>query len=106
MSTKKKLKPATPVDALTALQQKFSRLKDLRSRIACVKPLYSQYDELLQELLPLFITKNESGDFSVKRQIVLGNRTYRLTPFFYNEKKGQVSAKVWKSSAFQTFAIE
>lgn len=102
---KKTTKKATPVDALTALHQKFTRLKNLRRRIQTVKPLYQQYDALLQELLPLFVTRNESGDFVVKNQVSLGNKTYRLTPFFYDEKRGHVTAKVWKSSAFETFAI-
>jgi hypothetical protein len=109
--SKKKVKTTptptpTPVDAVTAIQQKFARLNAVRAQLAANKILYQEQDGLLRELLPLFVTKSESGDFTVKRSISLGAKTYRLSPSFFNEKEGRVVSKVFRTTMVETFSIE
>jgi hypothetical protein len=108
MSSKKKAKqPAAPtvVDQMTLIKNKFSRLAQVRAQLAALKVLYAEHDSLVSELMPLFIEKTNDA-FIVKRQITLGNTTHRLVPYFYDDKKGILKAKCWKSTAMETMAIE
>jgi len=59
----------------------------------------------MEELMPLFI-ETTAEEFIIKREIKIGNQKYRFTPFFYDEKKGTIVPKVWKSTAFESGAIE
>lgn len=103
--TKAKKTPATIIDPLQAVYDKFARLKELRKQIADAKRLYSEYDELCRQLLPQFVTV-ESGKFVIHREVTIGRKTYRLSAGFFDEKKGEVTAKQWKSTAMENFFIE
>jgi len=95
----------TAASQLQAIRDKFKELKALRTQINGMKALYQQHDILMAELMPLFIEIG-ADKFIIKREITVGNKKYRFTPFFYDEKKGQVGAKVWKSTAFESGSIE
>lgn len=97
--------PPTPVDPLDAVKAKFTRLSELQTSIAAAKLLYSEYDQLLEELVPCFVTKTETG-FVIKSQITIGDKVYRLHPSFFDVTKNKVVAKKWKSAAFPTMMIE
>jgi hypothetical protein len=113
MSTKKKNKilnakkitTPTATDQFAAVKAKFAKLKEIREKIATMKALYQEHDALMTELLPLFITKTDS-QFIISREITVGTEVHKLAPHFYDEKKGIVLAKQWKSSAFETATIE
>ena len=92
-------------DPLAPIKLRFQRLKTVRAELAKLKVLYQEHDRLMTELLPLFI-KVESDNFTIAREISLGTEKYRLTPHFYDEKKGQLMSKVWKSTAFESASIE
>lgn len=93
-----------PIDPLTEVKAKFKRVRKLREEIKKVKKLYIEHDQLMTELLPMFI-KVEPDRFTIARQVNLGNESYRLVPYFFDEKKGLV-AKVWKSTPFESAVIE
>jgi|WetSurMetagenome_2_1015567.scaffolds.fasta_scaffold607536_2 hypothetical protein len=95
----------TVSDALANIAGKFQRLSELRQRINELKGLYQEHDALQSELLSLFVQKTDS-QFVIARQFTVGGRTYRLTPFFYDQAKGTLLAKRWKSTAHETFTIE
>jgi hypothetical protein len=97
--------PAARPDPLQELKDKFTRLIEMRTRIEQSKLLYKAHDELLQELLPSFVTKTDTG-FIVRNQITIGDKTFRCHAGFYDPEKNLVVAKKWKSSAFPTFTIE
>lgn len=105
-SSKKNKKNTTPSvsQQMSSINEKFKELKELRKRIQDLKTLYAQHDALMEELLPLFI-EVEDNHFLVKREIKVGNKKYRFTPFFYDEKKALLTAKVWKSTAFESGTI-
>jgi hypothetical protein len=108
MSTRRtpRVPPAPSVaDQLASLKAKFQRLAEIRAQLTSLKSLYQQHDALMTELLPLFITKTDS-QFIIQREITLGNKNYKLVPHFYDQKKGTILAKQWKSSAFETASIE
>ena len=96
--------PAQPQDPLASIKAKFKRVKELRAEIQGVKKLYIEHDQLMTELLPLFI-KVEPDRFTIARQVSLGTESYRLVPYFFDEKRGLV-AKVWKSTPFESAVIE
>lgn len=100
---------ATPVQtatsALTQIKDRFKALKKVRAQLASVKSLYVKHNELMTELMPLFI-ETKADEFIIKREIKIGSTKYRFTPFFYDEKKGTVVPKVWKSTAFESGSIE
>jgi hypothetical protein len=100
-------KPEAPVvvNPLDALKSKFTQLKAIREQIASMKGLYQKHDALMEELMPLFI-KIESDKFIVAREISLGTDKFKLSPYFYDEKKGLLVAKVWKSASFASVSIE
>ncbi len=100
-------RPAQPTaeSALAGIAEKFRRLEALRTQINGLKTLYAQHDALQSELLPLFIQKTDT-QFIVNRQVTIGARTYRIKPFFYDEAKGTLLSKRWKSTAHETFTIE
>jgi succinyl-CoA synthetase beta subunit len=95
----------TVTDQFTAIKAKFSRLAELRARINELKIIYAEYDALLTELLPLFITKTDT-QFIIDRGITIGNERHQFTPHFFDPKKDMVLAKQWKSTAFETGTIE
>jgi len=95
----------TATSALTQIKDRFEELKKVRAQLAAVKSLYVKHNELMEELMPLFI-ETTADEFIIKREIKIGTKKYRFTPFFYDEKKGHVVPKVWKSTAFESGAIE
>ena len=62
-------------------------------------------DALMEELLPTFI-QTTATQFVINREVTIGTQTYRFTPSFFNTSRGQVVAKSWKSTAFETGSIE
>jgi hypothetical protein len=96
---------AAPTDPLEPIRAKFSRLTELRRQIEEAKQLHKEYDALLEELVPSFVTRTATG-WDVKSQITIGDRVYRLHPSFFNTARNKVIAKTWKSSAFPTMVIE
>lgn len=99
----KKITPA--VNPLTALKQKFERLKELRNEINKMKVLYQEHDALMEELMPMFVTVT-ADEIVINREVVLGNKKYRVNPFFYDEQKATFKSKVWKSTAFNAVTVE
>jgi hypothetical protein len=96
----------SPVQQIAAIQKKFKRLAEVRQQIAQLKnSLYPEHDQIVSELLPLFI-ETQTDQFIVKREITIGNEKHRLVPYFYDEKKGVVLTKQWKSTCQQTMDIE
>ena len=94
----------TPLSSLDAVNAKFKRLKELRAKIIGLKSLYVEHDNLMRELLPLFIVQDKDA-FLIAREITVGSHKYRFTPSFYSEKDG-LKSKSWKSAAFETGTIE
>lgn len=105
IKVKKGNKPPSVTSALTQVKDKFKALKKIRAEIAGMKSLYVQHNALMEELLPLFIEVTPD-EFRIKREIKIGSTKYRFTPFFYDEKKGTVVPKVWKSTALESGSIE
>lgn len=95
----------TATAALTQVKDRFAALKKVRAEIVDMKKLYVKHNALMEELLPLFI-ETTPDTFIIKREIKIGSQKYRFTPFFYDEKKGHVVPKVWKSTAFESGSIE
>lgn len=93
-----------PNDPYVEIHRKFNRIRELRRKLNATKVLYVEHDALVESMLPYFITA-EHDRFTILRQITLGSRTYRLTPFFYDERRAQLKAKTWKSTAHETFTI-
>jgi len=102
---KKAAKKKTMAQLVQQIQDKFVELKKIRGQLNKVKALYKKHDDLMDELLPLFV-KVESDTFIIARTLTVGNKKYTLTPHFYDTKKAQVMAKVWKSTAFPSATIE
>ena len=109
--SKKKIKIIPPTaqqqmaNALTLIQTRFTRLKEIRVEMNKLKALYQEHDAIVEELLPLFIQVH-LDKFVVAREISLNNQTYRLEPYFYNTQKSKLVSKVWKSTAFEMGSIE
>lgn len=97
--------PAVPVDPLQVIRDKFTRLTEMRTHLAAAKELYKAHDALVEELLPCFITITDT-EFIIKRQIVIGNRTYRLHPSFFDISKNKAVAKQFKAAFHPTMTIE
>ena len=97
--------PVALVDPLQAIRDKFARLTTLQAQIEAAKHLYTERDELLEELAPSFVIRTDNG-WVVKSQITIGDKIYRLHPSFFNAQKNKVVAKTWKSAAFPTLTIE
>ena len=95
----------TATSALTQVKDQFAALKKVRAQLASMKQLYVKHNELMTELMPLFI-ETTADEFIIKREIKIGSKKYRFTPFFYDEKKGTIVPKVWKSTAFESGSIE
>jgi hypothetical protein len=91
--------------AIKQLQQKLTKIAELRTKINGAKTLYQEHDALVEELLPLFIEVQDDR-FIIHRHIKLGSKTYHFSPYFYDEKKAQLVAKVWKSTAFGVSTID
>jgi hypothetical protein len=90
---------------LEMVKSKFIRLKKLQAQISEVKTLYAQHDEIMNDLLPLFVTVRHDT-ISIRRELKIGTKTYRLNPHFYDTKKGRIVSSVWKSTACKTATIE
>lgn len=111
MATKKqkltgpKVQINTAATALKGIEAKFSRLKELRLEINKVKALYTEHDQIMEELLPLF-TEVTPDTFIIRREVTIGTIKHRFIPFFYDEKKGRLNAKVWKSTAHEAGHVE
>ena len=98
--------PTSPaLSQLQILRNKFKRLKEIKAELSGFKTKYQEHDALLAELLPLFI-EQDADKFVINREITLGTKKYRITPHFYDEQKGIVVPKTWKSTAFPTASIE
>jgi hypothetical protein len=94
-----------PIDQMTQIQAKFTRLAELRRQIESNKSIYEEHDRLVEELLPMFIERNtDNTEFRVKREIQIGTRRYRFTPSFL--KGDELVAKSWKSVASASGRIE
>jgi hypothetical protein len=105
LTAKKISTEPTATDQFASIKAKFAKLKEVREKIATMKALYQEHDALMTELLPLFITKTDS-QFIIQREITIGTEKHKLAPHFYDEKKGIVPAKQWKSTAFEFASIE
>ena len=104
--TGKKLKvKVTLAQKIADIQIKFTELKKLRKRLTGLKGLYVKHNELMEELMPLFIEVS-TDQIIMKRELTIGNKKYRFNPFFYDEKKARVVPKVWTSCAFESGTIE
>lgn len=95
----------SPFAQLQSVEAKFKRLQTLRKEINRLKALYQEHDSLMEELMPVFIEQTPDV-FIVHREVRIGRNKHRVTPFFYDEKKDKLVSKVWKSSAFQSVAVE
>jgi hypothetical protein len=106
MSSHSHAHPAPTAAQLTAaLKAKFTRLATLQQQINGLKALYAEHDALMSELLPLFITSSDEG-WTIRKSTTIGNKTYRFTPGFFDEKKNQIVSKVWKSAAHSSGTIQ
>lgn len=101
----KKAKKKTVTEHIANVQAKFEELEKVRKDITKLKSFYIKYNTLMEELLPLFI-EVEPDRITLKRDLTVGNKKYRFTPFFYDEKKSMILPKVWKSCAFESGVIE
>ena len=98
---KKHTAPLTPFQILI---HKLERLNTLREQLNATRALYVEHDALVEELLPMFITQTQTG-WVINREVKIGNRTYTFVPSFYDSKKAKLTAKVWKSCAFESGRI-
>ena len=112
MTSKSKLKKIQkkavvnpPVDPFAILNAKVLRMKELQAQIVQLKGAYAELDKLKEEMIPYFVTV-EPDRFTINRKLILGTKTYNIHPFFFDEKKGIVLAKTWKSVAHETFNVE
>jgi len=103
MKTKKVI-PTPASLMMSTIQSRFEKLKELQDKIASLKVLYKEHDVLMGELLPLFIEVYPDR-IVTKREITVGTKVYRFTPFFYDEKKGEILTKAWKSVCHATGRI-
>jgi hypothetical protein len=101
----KKVKIVPIVDPLAEVKAKFAKLAAVREKIQAARELYKEHDQLVSELMPLFV-KVEADKFTIARSITLGTEKHNLVPYFYNDQKGQFKSKQWKSTAFETMSIE
>jgi hypothetical protein len=99
-----KRKSVVAVDPVAALKAKFAELAAIRKKLVEVKALYQRHDQLVSELLPYFITV-DSKQIVMQREFNLGTETFRLVPYFWDEKKGHIVPVVWKSTGFKTVTI-
>lgn len=100
-----KKKPNPTPNPLQVIKDKFKKLKELQAQINKMKDIYQKHDQLVEELMPMFI-EVQADRFIINREIKIGTQKYRLTPHFYDEKKAKAMAKVWKSTAFSSVTIE
>ena len=98
------VKEVSPVSSLDAVKDKFKRLREVRAKLEGVKSLYIEHDELVKELLPLFLTADKDGSILITREIKIGATTYRFNPSFLDD--GDVKVKSWRSVAFPIGVIE
>jgi hypothetical protein len=96
---------APQTNPLAALEEKFTRLTEVRRQLTAAKELHKEHDRLVEELIPLFVTQTSEG-WTIKREITLGSRTHRLVPYFFNQSENRIKAKQWKSTAFETMSID
>jgi len=107
MAKKKKTKTLIPISQqpLGVIQEKIKRVRELRKEIAETQDrLYGEHDQLVEELLPLFI-EEDADSFLIQRNLTLGKMKVRLISNFYDHQKAKLKAKTWKSTAMPTFTI-
>ena len=100
-----KKKPATPASPMASLVSKVKKIKEIRSKINERNKLFIEHDQLMSEVLQYFITM-DSDSILINRKLTIGSQTIRLIPFFFDEKKGTIVTKTWKSTPHETFTIE
>jgi hypothetical protein len=83
---------------------RFIRLGSLQQSIRENRNLFIEHDQLLEELLPLFIEVRDN-DIIIHREITVGTRRYRLSAGFFDVNRGLRGVQ-WKSTAFKPFTIE
>ena len=83
---------------------KFRRLAQIERVMTRNKRLYTEHDQLVADLLPLFIRSN-GNQIIINREITIGTQRFRLTPGFLESSRG-IKATTWKSTAFKNFLIE
>lgn len=98
-------KTSTISASFGSVQKKLEQLKTLRKKIEGLKVLYAQHDALMNEVLQEFIEITPER-IVFHREIQVGTKKYRIIPFFYDPKKGQIKTKIWKSTAFETASLE
>jgi hypothetical protein len=103
MAKKKTNTNTQQANPLQVIEQKFARLKELNTTIEANKGLYAERDNLLKDLMGLFITVN-TDTIVIQRRISVGQRTYTLTPSLLN--KGNLTAKQFRASVQPTVDIE
>ena len=92
-----------PGDPFADIKAKFDALKKLSKQVEAVKPVYEKQDDLMAELLPLFL-QEVGNDIIIHKRITLGNDVYELEPVFI--KDGKIQMKAWKSVAQRMFTIK
>lgn len=99
MASKKK--PAKPVDtSVSDLEKKLKRINELRAQFNKMHDLYAEHDSLVEDVLPLFISKTADG-FFIRTSVQFGTTVVSFSPSFYDTKKAKLVAKSWKSVAFE-----
>ena len=92
-------------DQLAAIREKFTQLRALNTQIGQNISLYRERSQLLEELLPAFVTVTPT-QFIIEREITIGNEVFRLNPYWFDTRTNAIKGKVFKASAFETFVIE
>lgn len=95
----------TPQEQLALIQQKFDRIRELDTQIQAVRPMYEERSRLIQEVLPMFMTI-DADQITINRQLTVGRRTVRLSPYWLDTRTNTIKDKVWKAAAFETFTLE
>jgi len=97
--------PTSPTDPLAAIRAKFARLRQIRTELEVLKQKYREHDTLVAELLPLFVSR-ENGRWIINEQFSLGTEVHTLVPYFFDQRKGVITVKQWKSTAFPAFTVD
>jgi len=96
--------PEVVENPIQVIENKLARIKEIRATLNSLKGLYAEHDALVQDVLPLFITKTNDG-FMIRTTVQLGTTMATFSPSFYDEKKACLVAKSWKSTAFSPGCI-
>lgn len=104
MATKKGPK-LSAFNQLKTIEAKFKRLQAIQQELNKVKALYQEYDALMEELMEVAI-EVQPDKIIIHRDVTIGKATHRVSPHFFDEKKGKLLAKMWKSTPFPSFTLE